>query len=333
MRRSIAFRITAASCMAMVWGLAVHARQPFLADRERGYFWYEDPRQAAPDAVEEPQAAPPPPPPPASEAPSLEEFVDPERPVVGSVAWVREALPKLLEAATDDPSPENVERYFLVQQLALNMATEFSQMARFVTMGHPILDEQQRRPEGTSMALDMALAARVRVERTLQRLSDKVGIWFFNDVKCSSCGTTARALQDLTRSYGMEVRYISMDGSPIVGADEIEVMPDNGASQALKVRQGGSIVFVQPPDYATVLAHGVISLTDVEDRIIAIAYRQGLISDEEYAATRPVGPIPGALRDGPVTVSDEAQRFASEADALLADRRMNLNNVFPTRSR
>lgn len=322
--------VLSAVCTSPAW-----SRQPFLGDRERGYFWYEDPAPAEEpeEIVEAPEPPPPPPPPPLEPMETIDEAPMAPRPVPGSVEWVRSAIPKLLEAAMNDPSPENVERFFLVQQLALNMATEFSEMARFVTMGHPILDEQQRRPQGTSMALDQADAARIILRRTLSRLSERVGIWFFIDGNCVSCPTTGRNLLRMNEEYGLEVRFFSMDGTPLFGVEEAEVFADDGAARQLGIRSGGTIVFVEPPDYATILAHGVISLTEIEDRIIAIAYRQGLISDDEYAMTRPVKPIPDPLFAGPVPVSKEAMTFVEEADALLADRKVDMNNIFPTRAR
>ena len=306
---------------------------PFWQDQARGYWFYEEPPEEPEEEIAEelqPPPPPAPPPPPENEFQEMEvEAAGAAGPVPGSTAWIREALPKLLEAAMDDPSPDNVERYFLVQQLALNRATEFSEMARFVTVGHPILDESQRRPEGTSMAMDQAYAARIRLERTLDRLSDRIGLWFFFDGECVSCPTTAKNLERMQDEHGFEVRAISMDGTPLFGDAKLDVLQDTGQAEALRVREGGTIVLVEPPDYATILSHGVLSLVEIQDRIVAIAYRQGIITDEEYAVTRAVKPIPEPLAAGPIPVSADVEDLIVQADDLLRERRINMNNIFP----
>jgi conjugal transfer pilus assembly protein TraF len=49
--------------------------------------------------------------------------------------------------AVDNPTPENVEAYFLLQRLALDRASKFGEMQQRVVMGNPFIDEEGRRSQ------------------------------------------------------------------------------------------------------------------------------------------------------------------------------------------
>ena len=109
----------------------------FYGNNAEGWYWYQDPKE------EEPQEEPlPPPPPPKAPEPEPEPVLKAEAPPAPfTAAWVREMLPKYKDIAWDNPTPENVKAYFLLQRFAIDRSSKFADVAKTVTMGNPLLDE------------------------------------------------------------------------------------------------------------------------------------------------------------------------------------------------
>ena len=325
-RRSL-LRTTAGVTTLMVGllGAAASQGQPaFLQDRERGYYWYEQPPPPPPEEELVEEAPPPPAPPPPPEEVVTEEW----QPQVGSTVWLRDAMDEALRYAMDNPTFENVQRYFLLQHEAMNKAERFAEMAQFVTTGHAILDERARRDGGTIAAMNQGQAARDRLKQTLGRMSETIGLWFFIDATCAECSSTITNLVGMGDDYGFESMVISLDGTGLAGTD-LRVVEDTGQAESLGIKRGGALIMVRPPNFAAVVARGVMSRVEMENRLIAIAYRQGWVTEAEYLATRTVRPIPDPLPNPGYQAAPDTYATLRDADRLTERWRADTDNIFP----
>lgn len=289
----------------------------FFGDRERGWFWYEvqpEPDEEPPPPKKE-EPAPPPaatPPPPAPPPPPLppETPKAPEPPAFGSAAWLRENLPKYRDRALDDPSAENVRAYYVIQRLAMDKASAFTDMAQRVVVGDPLLDETGRRPTATFAANEMNAVAGEATDSELKEIAGKAGIWFFYRSDCVYCDKQAPVLEMLERAYGFQVTAVSLDGKPLPGGQFPNFRADTGQAAKVGVERTPTLVLVRPPDGIQTIARGVLSLQELRRRILTGALNAGWIDQKAFDKTRAVdnGPmLPAKLDIPPEIASDPAQ--------------------------
>lgn len=173
----------------------------YFNDRERGWFWYEDPVEE----VEEKQKRPEPMA--GSGAPST------------PVLTPREILKKQGEAWEDslaeailNPTKENYQRYLAmtnqIQQQSQDFATGFKQ-AIWVT---PEYDYTLQKPR-TTQAIVAQNQEQLRLkEDELYRLSQENGLIFFFRSDCPYCHRFAPVLKKFSEQYGFTVIPVSLDG-------------------------------------------------------------------------------------------------------------------------
>lgn len=316
--------------------------ETFFDDKERGWFWYEEPPpppkkvevkpppQPAPSPATAPQPQPtepmvviqtspaptPAPPPAPAPAPAAS-----DQPAPGSVAWMRKALPAALDAATDAPTPENVERYFLLQQMALNRSEKFATVAQKVTTGHPMLDEGRRRPRQdrfSKLQEDEASKAKAAV---LGKLFQTSGLILFLDARCSGCALLAENFTRMKETHGLVWKIVSMDGTVLPASYEVEQTFDNGLADKLGVTTGGAVFLARPPDGFYPISWNATGAAEIADRVLLVANRAGLITEAEFATTQAVSPMLGeqAAIEPPI-----ADPLMTEADTLLKQRGLSL---------
>lgn len=320
-------------------GAAGGEEKRFFEDNERGWFWYEK-QPEPPKKVEVKPPPPPPPPPTAAPAPTdlpQEPMVviqapqpapqppappsAPEGPAPGSVAWMRLALPAALDAATDEPTPENVERYFLLQQMALNRSEKFATVAQTVTTGHPMLDEGRRRPRQdrfSKLQEDEASKAKAAV---LGKLFETSALILFLDARCSGCALLAENFTRMKDTHGLVWKVVSMDGTVLPASFGVEQTFDNGLADKLGVTAGGAVFLARPPDGFYPVSWNATGAAEIADRVLLVANRAGLITEAEFATTQAVAPMVGEMA---AIAPPTADPLLTEADALLKQRGMSL---------
>lgn len=264
----------------------------FYIDKERGWFWYEEP-EPEPEVVEplEPEVV----------VNSASEEADPEvaetpaavpGPPPGSVAWIRESLPKLRDRAIEDPTDENVQAYYYTQRVMMDMSERFARRANEVIGGDPFLDEDLRSPASNAASNEIAeQAARTR-DSLLARLSEEVAVLFFFEGKnCRMCASTITSLATLSHQYGFTIMPISVDGFPLAGNPFGEVQYDTGLSEHLGVITTPAIGIAVPPKGAEIVSYSSVSMETAATRILSAAYRQNLITKAELDQTERINNI------------------------------------------
>lgn len=289
----------ARTIVGLVFLLAGGGLRPVLAAEmtrfyERGaegWFWYAPEPPLVPEP--EPQPAPEPPPSPLSDAPESATpkeatvATPPPEPEPLSAAWLRANLERYQLQAIDDPSPTKVALYLYLQRLALDKASRFTEAYQRVVQSDPYLDETTRRPVGNYANLLNRIAGQQRAA-VLKDLAGEVGIWFFYRSDCPYCAAQAPVLGFLSEQTGLRVQAIALDGRPLPDGRFPAFRRDTGQAARLGVVSTPALFLVRPPEGIVPLAQGLLSLSDLEQRLLLAAREAGWIDEDAYARTKPV---------------------------------------------
>lgn len=237
-----------------------------------GWHWYHDPEKK----LEEPEM---PPPPPAQEPPAM--------PAPLSAEWVRTMLPRYMDRAWSDPSPENVEAYFLLQRFALDRSQKFAQVAQSVVLGNPYLDETNRRPLASFAIPTVDKEAGRKRGELITKVAERAGIFFFYKSNCAYCEAQAPILKYIENA-GFEILAISTDGGQLTSTQFDNNRIDEGQSKSLGVTAAPSLFLVSETGGFTPLGQGMLSYEELVQRILVVANRQGWVTEEELNETRPI---------------------------------------------
>jgi conjugal transfer pilus assembly protein TraF len=269
------------ACLALLPTVAV-ALSGFYLRGEEGWFWYEH----EPELHDEPEPSPPTVPAPAP--PERTPDTASSAPLPLSSAWLRERLSAYRDRAIDDPSPDNVALYLYLQRVAMDKASRFAAATQRAVQLDPFLDEITQRPIANFAAnLVNAQTAKQRAA-LLARLAGQAGVLFFFRSDCPYCEAQAPLLQTLGDRHGFAVLAVSLDGAPLPNGLFPSYRRDAGQAQSLGVVSTPALFLARPPDRAVPLAQGLLSLSQLEERLITAALEAGWITDAEFARTRPV---------------------------------------------
>ena len=272
----------------------------FFERSSEGWYWYQDPLEDEEPLELTPQL--PEPPSTASEPePKLiiRHAPVPQGPIPGSVAFLREAMPVALDFATDNPSPENVERYFLLQKQAIDKSEVFAEVAKMVATGHPELDEGRRRPRQDTFAKELEQQAEERQREILTSFFRNHALVMFMDRQCSSCSLMAENFYRMQQTHGLVWQSISLDGTLLPPEISDAQSFDAGLAEKLGVTQGGAVFIAIPPNQFVPVTWNPTGGAEIADRVLLVARRAGLITDEEFRATQAVNPRVSAVQ--PIT--------------------------------
>lgn len=256
----------------------------FIQQNDEGWFFYNEKiEEEVPEP--EPVLPPPPPPPPVAKAPV--EPTPAPGPEPMSTAWFRENMQKYEDIAIDDPTPENISRYYYLQRVSMDKAQRFADVAQQVVLSDPYLDESTRRPlsqYGTS-AFDKA--ARDAINSSMRKISDAAGIFFFYNDACDICPKAAEVLSRITAIHGLVVNAVSVDGNPLPNDLFPDFKPDTGQAKSLGINNYPAIYLALPPADLFVLGHSALAINEIEERVLMVAEQNDLITKAEYEKTRP----------------------------------------------
>jgi len=296
-RRRCSWLLAASCCLASA---AVSAAGFY--DREaEGWFWYRDPAPV-PEPVE--PAAPQPPPSPEVK-PQPPAATREDGPVPLSAAWFRENIEAYGDRAIDNPTPENVELYYLLQRVMLDKSQRFAEASERVVTGHALLDEIARRPTATFGANLANRTAADHRDEVLRRIAGVAALWFFYRSDCPYCNAQAPLLQLLEQRYDFGVVPIALDGRPLPDGQFPDFLVDAGQAARLGVDSTPALFLVRPDTGSvSAISRGLLSLAQLNERIVIAAAREGWITEDEAASTQPVavqetlpGLAPGAPSD------------------------------------
>ena len=242
--------------------------------KAEGWFWYQDPKDAA-------RVAPAP-------------LATPSRtsePPVFSTSWMRANMDRLRDEAIDHPTDAQgnpskaVIAYMYLQRVAMDKAQNFANAAERAVQADPLLDENNRVPFGTAAVglFNRTLDQDKKV--ALNALTRQTGLWFFFDSRCTFCSAQFEVLQRFTRKHPFKVRYISLDNKPLPGMAHWS--PDQGQAKLLQLKITPTLVLIRPPDHFYVISQGLSPEETLARKILLVADSQKLLPPEQLKAARP----------------------------------------------
>ncbi|WP_425953165.1 conjugal transfer protein TraF [Ralstonia pseudosolanacearum] len=251
----------------------------FLERKSEGWFWYKDPKDLLPK--EPPKEAPPEP---KKEEPQQAKKPDanPDEPF--SVEWLRSNMPKLLDAAINDPSKENVEAYLYAQRVAMDKSQRYAEMTQRVVASDPFLDENNRVPIAAYTKAFFLRQFSQGNQEALKHIAKVGGLWVFFDSKCEYCRPQAQSVQEIGKKYGFVTKFISMDGRGLPNVNNF--VNDNGHAKLLNLRLTPTTVLVVPPNNYYIVSQGMMAQDQLEQRIIIAADANNMLPQDIAAKIR-----------------------------------------------
>lgn len=252
----------------------------FFDEGAEGWYWYHDPR-----SEEELPEVKLPDMPPLQPVPKAEEKS--EAPAPFSLAWVQAMLPKYMEAAWNNPTEENVEAYFLIQRFAIDRATNFANMSQRVVVGNTALDETMRRPLSAPGATQANLNYADKTQEMMRKVAQHAGLWFFYKSDCCFCEAQA-PIMGFLEQQGFPVFAISIDGDELKTQKFQHTYLDSGHAAKLGVTSTPAIFMVSEDGRFDALGMSVLTLSEIRRRILLVAARNGLLSEEDLKEASPI---------------------------------------------
>jgi len=173
-------------------------------------------------------------------------------------------------AAIMEPSEANMKAYLEANTLMMAKSAMFADMWKRTVWTNPEFDYSAVQPTANFALVDLKNARLDNKSAWLRSLSRDFGLVFFYRGDCPYCKLQAPVLQMLSRTYGVEVLPVSMDGAPIEGFTNAR--PDNGISMRLSQGKGVTMVptlylVARETQESVLLGAGVMSVDQIVDRV------------------------------------------------------------------
>ena len=211
-----------------------------------------------------------------------------------TTAWLRINLPRYLDLAIDNPTPSNVLAYLYLQRLVMDRSQRFSDAVREAVTGNPLLDEVSRRSVSSFGAAIRDQESAIAKDALLRLLKDRISLIYVFDPADPGSSSFSKIIGSLRDEYGIYVRAARTGEN------------DDGSGYFTDAASGGHLpavlgIAVLPAVYVYTgssdlipLVQGYISRTELADRLLLVSHREGIVSDQEYAAVLPVRTSAGA---------------------------------------
>ncbi|MEF4374735.1 conjugal transfer protein TraF [Escherichia coli] len=235
--------------------------------------------------------------------------------------WLKDNMPRLLTQAMDNPTPENLSRFYTAQRLMLDIGTRFSDKSKDYFLKNPMMSEKRRQPV-EKVALD---AHRTVVEKNQQTVMKdiftKSGLFFFFQSTCQFCHEESQTLQFMQNYYSVEILPVSMDGRPLQnGLFQDFSVPNAQIIDQFKIREVPTIFLVSKDgSSAQRISEGMITAEELKNTIILAAKGMNLIDDASFQSTLDVKRQYTIGEDGVITVN----KSEMDSDPFLLQRIMD----------
>jgi conjugal transfer pilus assembly protein TraF len=239
----------------------------FFSRKSEGWYWYIDPRDEV--KPEPPKVHPVKP---AAKTP------EPAKAAPFSVEWLRTNMPKLLDAAVNDPTKENVEAYLYAQRVTMDKSQRYAEQSQRVVAADPFLDENNRVPIASYTKPFFLRQAQEGKLEALRHVATVGGLWVFFDSKCNFCQPQVNTANELAKKYGLITKFISMDGKGLPNVKQF--VRDSGQAKRLNLKITPTTVLVVPPNNFFVVSQGIMAQDQLSDRILLAADSNALLPKE-----------------------------------------------------
>jgi len=239
----------------------VRVGDSYWRDRERGWFWYDDPHPERDEGLKPKPAA----------VPTISAPTAPKKP---SELVEFEALQKRVEdlrnIAIINPSEQNIRKYLNIQNFVIEKASTFADVAQRVIWATPELDPTVTGRPVNAKALEVFDREQAGARtNTVAQLSQTHALFFFFRSDCPYCHQFAPLLKDFEAKFGLKIIPISVDGGGLPEFRNPRV--DNGIARTLDVRQVPALFLAEPRGgKITPIGYGVLSESELLERIYVV---------------------------------------------------------------
>ncbi len=253
----------------------------WLERHAEGWHWYE-PEEIAPEQSPEEPALPVSPTP---AAPPVDNTLFPNKgPAPLSQAWLRENLPKYLDAAIDNPSHENVLAYYRLQKIAIDKSSAFSDASTLAITGTSELDQNNRRPLSTFATHLMDDQATENRQKLISTISQRAGIFYYVD-NSEFSKRMHQIVTSVAERFNFHLTIIAKE--TLVGEHQVsEYLPDHGHADLMGVTTFPTVALVTPEGHYDLSAQNAIDSESLVERLIFSALRLNIITKSEFNSIR-----------------------------------------------
>jgi len=233
----------------------------YWRDRERGWFWYDDP---LPERNEGPQPKP-------KVLPTISAPTGPKRPrELVEFEALQKRVEDLRNIAIINPSEQNIRSYLNIQNFVIEKASTFADVAQRVIWASPELDPTVTGRPVNAKALEVFDREQAGARtNTVAQLSQTHALFFFFRSDCPYCHQFAPLLKDFEAKFGLHIVPISVDGGGLPEFRSPRV--DNGIARTLDVRQVPALFLAEPRGgKITPIGYGVLSESELLERIFVV---------------------------------------------------------------
>lgn len=239
-----------------------------------GWHFYEPVKPRAPKLDPEPQPTLP-----SLPAPPIE----PAGPAPLSAAWITKNLPRLREAALDNPSAENVELVAYLERLSLDKAERYAQARQRTVIDNPALDEYARSPLTAVQRAAAETTMSGAKQQALATIAQRAGLWYFYSSQCPYCAKQDPILDRFQGRTGFSILPISLDGGPLASRSNKAFVVDQGQAQRMGVMMTPTLVVADTVSGKLMnLSAGLRTISEIEERLLQVGKAEGWITEAQY---------------------------------------------------
>jgi conjugal transfer pilus assembly protein TraF len=253
-----------------------------------------------------------------------------------SIKWFKENFALLTNRAIDNPSKENLQALLFAERVMLDKSESFARKKNFYQSVIPSLQEGTRLPmTGTSATAFRAFKGEQR-QKALHEIANHAGLILFYDHDCSHCATMIPLVNRLFRENKQNIYVVAknLKGQKISRLDpRVEVIPDEGQSETFNIKVWPAIVMLRPPIDVFVIAQGSLFYSELEKRLINIAFETNVLTDEWYyrvypeqkglISSRQISNVPQDIQDDPVKLINYIAELADNPEGTIVESASN----------
>lgn len=227
------------------------AEVSFWDDHERGWFWYEDPKQEEEKIPEKKKA-------------QTEQY-----PATAELKQYQAELEEAKAKAVLHPTDQNVLAYQQMQYEMIEKSGKFADVWMKNVYLNPNVDATQNSPIFPHANRIYVEEQRKKKVAKIKQLSQEYGLFFFFKKQCPYCEAFAPIVKSFSEKYNWEVLAISEFGERLPMFERS--VQDNGLAETWGVSSYPSLFAVNPKTgHVIPIANGMISIQEMEERIMAI---------------------------------------------------------------
>lgn len=253
-----------------------------------------------------------------------------------STEWFKENFEVLRDRAVDNPTKENVQALLYAERVMLDKSESFARKKNFYQSVMPNLQEGARLPMTGSAATAFRSFKAEQRQEAMFEIANHAGLVFFYDHDCSHCSVMIPLVNRLFRENKQKIYVIAknLHGKTINRLDSnIEIYPDQGQSDTFNIKVWPAIVMLRPPIDVLVVAQGSLFYSELQKRLINIAFETNILTDDWYYRVYPeqrglisnnqLDGVPDDIQDDPVKLINFIAEIANNPEGSIVESASN----------